>query len=120
MSHVEIAKLKGINDGSLSWDSLPFLFTTAQFRIDTLTRFNSYIRAFRIINRDAIANLTYRYDQPGKTLVTIDPLSFDEQEFWTSYLEINPNGVTGTGEVELDLVPRNIAEKKLFRGQLGR
>ena len=120
MSHVEISKLKGINEESISWDSLPFPFSTAQFRIDTLTRFNSYIRSFRIINRDAIANLTYRYDQPGKQLVTIDPLSFDEQEFWTSYLEINPNGVSGTGEVEIDLVPREIAEKKLARGQLGR
>jgi len=120
MSHVEISLLKGTNDESLTWDSLPFVFSTAQFRIDTLTRFNSYIRAFRIINRDTVANLTYRYDQPGKQLITIDPSSFDEQEFWTSYLEINPNGATGLGEVELDLVPRVIAQKALMSGQLGR
>jgi len=120
MSHVEISKLKGIDDGSISWDTIPFIFTTAQFRIDTLMRFNSYLRAFRIINRDVVNNLNYRYDQPGKQSIIIDPASFDEQEFWTSYLEINPNAGTGNGEVEIDLVPRGIAEKNIAEGTLGR
>ena len=114
MSKVEIRKLKGINDTTLSWDTIPFPFTTVQFFRDFLSEFNSYVRAYRVINRDALANLTYRQDQRNKQLITLDPSSMDNQEGWTSYLEVNPNAVSGTGILEVDLVPREIAELKQF------
>lgn len=120
MSLVEIALLKGVLDPSLVWDKRIFAFTTAQERHDFLTEDNSYVRAYRIINQDILAPLTYRQDKNNQPLITLDPASIDNQEGWTSYIEVNPNAVSGNGILEVDLVPRGIAEIKLKRGQLGR
>jgi len=117
MSHVEIRKLKGINDTSLSWDKEIFVFTTAQFFRDFLSEFGSYVRAYRVINRDPLNSLTYRQDSKNKNVITLPLLSNESQEGWTSYLEVNPNIVTGVGELEVDLVPRELAERKQFGGR---
>jgi len=120
MSHVEVSQLKGINDATLVWDTIPFNFTTGQVRHDFLTENNSYVRAYRVINRDALNDLTYRQDSANKTAITLEPNSFDEQEGWTSYIEVNPDGVSGLGTLEVDLVTRENAQKKLKVGQIGR
>lgn len=120
MSLVEIALLKGVNDQTINWDKRIFRFTTAQERHDFLTEDNSYVRAYRIINEDAFNPLNYRQDKNNQPLIRLDPSSIDNQEGWTSYIEVNPNAVTGTGILEVDLVPRGLAELKLKSGQLGR
>ena len=109
MSLVEIRKLKGINDTTLTWDTLPFPFTTAVLLHDFLQEYNSYVRAFRVINEDVVNALTYRQDSRTKQAITLDPASIDNQEGWTSLIEITPDGVTGQGVLEVDLVPRDIA-----------
>jgi len=114
LSKVEIRKLKGINDTALNWDTLPFAFTTAQERHDFLAENNSYVRAYRVINQDVLNSLNYRQDQRNKVLITLDPGAIDNQEGWTSYIEVNPNAVTGAGILEVDLVPREIAELKII------
>jgi len=120
MSHVEVAELKGINDPSLVWDTLIFNFTTLQERHDFITENNSYVRAFRVINRDSLNNLTYRQDSANKAAITLEPLSFDDNEGWTSYIEVNPNAVSGIGTLEVDVVTRENAQIKLKVGQIGR
>lgn len=114
MSKVEIRKLKGINNTEINWDTLPFPFTTAQERHDFLAENNSYVRAYRVINEDVLNSLTYRQDQRNKALITLDPNSIDNQEGWTSYVEVNPNAVSGQGILEVDLVPRELAELKII------
>ena len=120
MSHVEVAELKGINDDSLVWDTLPFNFTTGQVRHDFLQENGSYVRAYRVINRDSLNDLTYRQDSASAPPITIEPNSFDEKEGWTSYIQVDPNAISGLGLLEVDLVTRENAQKKLKRGQLGR
>lgn len=110
MSQVEIRKLKGINNTDLVWDTLPFPFTIAVLRHDFLQEYASYVRAFRVVNEDAINSLSYRQDSRSKQAVTLDPSSIDNQEGWTSLIEVTPNAVTGVGFLEVDLVPRSIAE----------
>ncbi len=117
MSHVEIAKLKGINDTSLVWDTLPFDFALAVLRRDFLQEFGSYVRGYRVINNDSLNTLDYRQDQRNKVATVLDPSSIDTQEGWTSYIEVTPNAVTGNGQLEVDLVPREIAELKKFGGR---
>jgi len=112
MSHVQISKLKGINDGTLTWDTIPFPFTTAVLLHDFLQEYNSYVRAYRVINADLVNSLDYRQDSRTKQPITLDPASIDNQEGWTSLIEITPNAVSGTGTLEVDLVPREIAELK--------
>jgi len=120
LSLVEISKLKGINDQSISWDKVIFPFTIAIERHDFLTENNSYVRSYRIINEDALAVLTYRQDRIGAPAITLDPSSIDNQEGWTSFIEVTPNGASGQGILEVDLVPRFMAQKKLLKGELPR
>jgi len=120
MSHVEVAELKGVNDESIVWDTIKFNFTTVQERHDFLMENGAYVRAYRVINRDSLNDLTYRQDSANQPPTTLEILSTDENEGWTSYLEVNPNGVSGLGTLEVDLVTRENAQKKLKRGQLGR
>lgn len=113
LSYVNIALLKGINDPSLKWDTLPITFQLVTETRDFLQQFLSYVRAFRVINRDATNSLTYRYDHPNKALITVPPSSEDGQEMWTSFIQVIPNAVTGSGVLEVDLV-------KMEDAQLGR
>jgi len=112
VSQVEIRKLKGINNTDLNWDTLPFPFTLTVLRHDFLTEYNSYVRGYRVINEDIVASLTYRQDQLNKQAITLEPSSMDNQEGWTSFIEVTPNAVTGQGILEVDLVPRELAELK--------
>jgi len=113
MSQVQIAKLKGINNADLNWDTIPFPFTTAILLHDFLQEYNSYVRAYRVINEDGVNLLTYRQDSRTKQSITLDPASIDNQEGWTSLIEVTPNSVTGRGVLEVDLVPRVLAELRV-------
>lgn len=106
MSYVNPAILRGVGDALLSTVTTTQAFTTVQVLIDALTQFSSYIRSFRIVNNDAIGNLTYRQGSRAEPLKTVPINSEVVVEGWESFLEINPNAVTGTGFIELDLVDR--------------
>lgn len=110
MSYVNIALLKGINDPTLKWDTIPIPFTTAVLTRDFVAENLAYVRGFRVINNDAGANLLYRYDTPNKQQITLPPASEDSQEGWTSFIQITPNAVSGTGILEVDLVPMEMAK----------
>jgi len=120
LSVVNVGSLKGINDESLVWDTLPFPFTTAVLTIDFLNRYNSFVRAYRVINEDVLTALTYRQDGAYKEPITLEASSIDEQEGWTSYIQVNPDAVNGQGVLEVDLVTRENAQKKTPRSQIGR
>lgn len=120
MSVVNLELLKGVDDRTINASLLKFPFTTAQLRIDFLNRYNNYVLSFKVINRDLVAGLTYRQDGSYTELSTLDPASQDSNRGWTSYIEINPNVVSGDGLLEVDLVTRENAQKKLMGGQIGK
>lgn len=111
MSYVFAHTLKGLRDPSLSFFTITIPFTTAQLVIDALTQYGSYLYAFRIVNQDSTNICQYRQGFPSAVLKTI-PINTSEEAdpAWESYLEIDPNGATGLGYVELNLVKRNLAE----------
>lgn len=111
--------MSAINSGMLKSVSDPFIpfitrvedFTTAQIRHDSLLEFAMLIKKIKITNDDALANVTVRTDSPSNSLITIDPNSELVISGWTSYLEINPNAVSGSGQIEFDLVQSKDAYK---------
>lgn len=110
MSYVDTTKLRGLQDPTLSYFTTTLTFTTAVLTIDSLTQFQAYIRAFRIVNQDGANVVTYRQgsgSEPVKTVPISSELVADPS--WESFLQITPNAVSGTGFVELDLVPRDKA-----------
>jgi len=117
VSYVDKEKLRGVGDALLSTYTTSIPFTTAQLIRDCLTQFGSYARAFRIVNNDAAAVLTYRQGAADAPLKTIPILSEVFVEGWESYIEINPNAGTGLGFLELDLIDRFTALKKSDEGK---
>jgi len=106
MSYVNKAILKGVDDQSLSFYVTTQVIGTAQILIDSLTQFNAYIRAFRIVNNDGTNIITYRQGSNTQPLKTIPISSQENQSGWESFIEINPNAVTGVGILEMDLIDR--------------
>ena len=111
MSYVQIEQLKGIDDQTLKWDTVQFVFTTAQEIHDFLQENLAYVRAFRVQNLDGANILQYRINSPNSPLITVPINSEDGQTVWTSFIQVIPNAVTGSGLLEVDLVPMAIARK---------
>lgn len=109
MSFVDTSRLRGLLDPTLSFFTTTLPFTTTVLTIDSLTQYQAYIRAFRIVNNDGAAIVTFRQggrQEPSKTV----PISSEVSSVgWESFIEITPNAVTGSGFIELDLVPRDKA-----------
>lgn len=97
--------LKAPSDLNLFFETQIIDFTTAQLRIDSLLQFNKLIKGARITNNDGLANLNFRVGSPSGVPRTIPLSTAGEFTEWTSYLEINPNAVSGAGQLEIDLVP---------------
>lgn len=111
MSYVNPENLRGVGDALLSTVTTTLPFTTAQLITDCVTQFGSYTRAFRIVNNDAVNQLTYRQGGTSQPLKVVPPSSEVLVEGWESYIEINPNAGTGSGFLELDLVKISEAQR---------
>lgn len=109
MSYVDKSILKGTEDQTLSFYVTTQVIGTAQILIDALTQFNAYIKAYRIVNNDGLNVITYRAGSNTQPLKTIPINSQEEVSGWESFLQINPNAVTGQGFLEMDLIDRNEA-----------
>ena len=115
MSSINPDELKSPRDLTIPFSTTPQNFTTVQVRIDSLIQFGKLIKSIRIENNDTTNNLTWRSQSPSNLLKILGPSAIDEVDEWTSYLEINGNAVTGTGQLEMDLVDLQDAKKLLKR-----
>lgn len=104
MSQIVPALLKSASSLDIPFTEFPQAILTAQITLDTMQRFNQLIKSVRIVNDDALAVLTYRTQSPSGILKTVDPSSEVTFDQWGSFIQINPNAVSGNGLLELDLV----------------
>lgn len=104
MSFVNKAILKGNLDPSLAFFTSEQAFTTSELKIDSVTQFGAYIKEFRIVNQDSLNALQYRQGGTSAILKTVPPLSEVDVSGWESYVDIIPNGTSGAGFIEYDLV----------------
>lgn len=111
MSYVNQEILKGNLDPTIPFFTTSQNFTTAVISIDALSQFGAYLKAFRIQNNDAANNLLYRQGGLSEPQKVLPPASEIVVEGWESFIEITPNGATGTGSLEMDLIIRKDAEK---------
>lgn len=111
MSYVRPELLKGILDPTIAFVVSTFPFLLAQLKTDCVSQFGGLARKFRIVNQDAVNNLTYRQGAADSVLKTVPPNSEVLVEGWESYIEINPNAGTGAGFLEIDVVPLSVAKK---------
>ena len=110
LAGVNLSVLKGIDDQSLKGVTLTFSFSTAIFNLDALSQYNSYVRSFRVTNLDTLAELTYVFDEVRAVPIPVPILTDDSQKGWTSLIQVTPDGVTGNGLIEVELVKRENAE----------
>ena len=128
MSSVNPSLLISPSNNSIPFITTPFVVSTAQLRIDSILQQGMLIKSIRIENRDALNQLTYRTQSPSGTLRILPVSSVDTFDEWGSYLEINPDPVTGDALAEVDMVlqqdalqerPRTLSKLLTGRGQLG-
>lgn len=128
MSSVNPNLLISPSNNSIPFITTPFVVGTAQLRIDSILQQGMLIKSIRIENRDALNQLTYRTQSPSGTLRILPVSSVDTFDEWGSYLEINPDPVTGDALAEVDMVlqqdalqerPRTLSKLLTGRGQLG-
>lgn len=95
-------QLKNLDDAlgrpaTLSW-------TTATVIFNLNNRFKSLAKAIRINNEDGTNTLRYRLNGNIDT-VELAAGARDPIATWIEQIEIIPNGATGVGTMQLDLVP---------------
>lgn len=124
MSAVNSEVLKSASDPNIPFFTRPENFTIAQLRRDSLPEFGKLIKALKVINNDSLANVTVRLQSPSAPLQTIPPSSDQTFIGWTSYIEINPDPASGSGQIEIDLVDLSdavdpVKQKKFNLGSVG-
>jgi len=90
---------------------LPENFTTAVVNHFCSMEFGGWAVAAKIINNDAINTLTFRLHSNRGTARVVPVSSEIEINEWFDIIVITPNAVSGTGQLELDIVPFDEAKK---------
>ena len=111
MSAINPDELKSAADPLISFITRPETILTVQIRHDALLEFGRIIKSIKIVNNDGVNDITYRTISPSNLLRTVPPNSDETVDEWTSYLEINPDAITGSGSLEMDLVQMKDARK---------
>lgn len=106
---VDFGRLKSPSDPLIPFLTEPIEFTTSQVLLSALQKYGMLIKGYRIVNNDAVNNCTLRTKSPFAPLDTIEPSVEASNQEWTDYFELNPNAVTGSGMIELQLVRKEDA-----------
>jgi len=81
----------------------PQAFTIVAVRHNTLLEFGKLGKAARIINDDAVNNLIYRLHSRSGIARIVPPASEITIQEWFAEIHVEPDGVTGAGQLELEL-----------------
>jgi len=87
-------------------------FTTAAVNHFCSMEFGGWCPRALIINNDAVNTITYRLHSNRGTPRIVPISSQVEINEWFDIITITPDAVTGTGQLELDIVPFDEALKK--------
>jgi len=90
---------------------LPEDFTTAVVNHFCSMEFGGWAVGAKIINNDATNTITYRLHSNRGTPRIVPISSEIEINEWFDIITITPNGTTGTGQLELDIVPFKDAKR---------
>jgi len=100
-----------VDDRSSSVSALPIEFTTSAVRRNVALEKGLLGRQIRVVNDDATNNCVLRLHSRHGVARTIPPSSDLTVKEWFSEFHVEPNGTTGDGMVELDLVSPKDAKK---------
>jgi len=113
MSLPQINTLKPRQSLDLIIDSRqPENFTTVNVNHFCSMEFGGWGVGARVINNDAIATCTVRLHSNRGTAIIIPVASEIEINEWFDIIIIEPNAVTGNGQLELDIVPFKEARRR--------
>jgi len=114
VSSVDLSNLRSVNDDQMPFESRePENFTTAVLNHSTVLEFAKLCKGAKIINNDATNEVTYRLHSNRGTARFVPVNSEVEIIEWFSDIFIIPDGVTGTGQLEMDLVKFEDARRRI-------
>jgi len=91
---------------------LPEDFTTAVVSHYCSMEFGGFGVGAKLINNDALNNLVYRLHSNRGTARIVPISSEITINEWFDIIILTPDAVTGTGQLEIDIVPFNEAKRK--------
>jgi len=102
-----VQKLKAAtNENVPSFLRAPENGTTTNIAHDTLFEFGLLGKGARIVNNDSTNNLNVRLHAPTGTIIIIPPNSELSIEEWFNEIHVEPDAVTGTFQLILELASR--------------
>jgi len=87
-------------------------FTTAVIRHFCSMEFGGWGVGAKIVNNDSLNEVSYRLHSPAAIARTVPVNSEIEINEWFDIIIITPDAVTGTGQLEIDVVPFSEARPK--------
>jgi len=89
----------------------PQVGTTTAIRHNTLYEFGKIGKGARMVNNDSVNNLIVRLHNPQATAQIVPPNSEFLINEWFAELHCEPDGVTGTFQLTIELADLNEARK---------
>jgi len=112
VSFINFADLRPVSDIDIPFNARePENFTTVVVNHSTALEFARICKQARIINNDAVNVITFRLHSNRGTARVIPLSSEITINEWFSDIFITPDGVTGDGQLEMDLVKIEDARK---------
>lgn len=104
MSSINFSDFKSASDDEIpSQNREPEAFTTVAIRHDALLEFGLIGKGARIINDDVLNDLIYRLHSNRGIARVIPPAGEIIVQEWYSQIHVEPDGVSGAGQLELEL-----------------
>jgi len=91
----------------------PEIFTTTVLNHSSILEFGAIFKGARIVNNDSIASLNVRLHSNRGVIRTIPPSSELTIQEWFSDIFLTPDAVTGSGQIELDVVELDDARRSI-------
>jgi len=105
VSSVSLQNLRSVSDQDMPFESRePEDFTTAVVNHSTVLEFAKLCKGAKIINNDATNEVIFRLHSNRGTARSVPVNSEIEVSEWFSDIFITPDAVTGSGQLEMDLV----------------
>lgn len=108
---IPVESLKSPTDPNIPFFAWKEVIGTTPITIDILNKFGCLAKAVIIENDDSTNNISVVTIDPANPVETIPPNTKGEDDSWTSFIQVTPNAVSGSGVLELQLVKLSDAYK---------
>jgi len=112
----DVTKLLSATDDNIpSFLRTPENGTTSAIRHNTIYEWSVIGKGARIVNNDPTNNLDVRLHNPSATIIVVPPSSELVIEEWFSEIHCEPDGTTGTFQLQIEVAQLKDARRPMIK-----